>query len=79
MFDTKYIAQFSALMNIVKTFIVILALMCGAILFSSDAARMVISPIERMTGLVKELANGETVPARDFEKETFFENCLFPG
>lgn len=53
-FDTASSSQTSALINILKTFFIMLTLGTGAVLFTRDAQTLVIGPIERMVCLLLE-------------------------
>jgi len=48
LFDTKWAFQMNALLNISKTFFIILVLGLGALFFSRDANQLVLRPLERM-------------------------------
>lgn len=47
-YDVKWAGQLHAILNIAKTFFVILVLGLGALFFSKDANRLVLRPLERM-------------------------------
>lgn len=46
--DVKWDSQFAALLNLLRTAFICLAITAGTILFNRDAARLVLQPIDRM-------------------------------
>eukprot|EP00210_Caulerpa_lentillifera_P001911 g1838.t1 len=67
-YDVKWAAQLHAILNIIKTFFVILVLGLGAMFFSKDANRLVLRPLERMIKTVREIAEnplGRQVVSKD--------------
>jgi class 3 adenylate cyclase len=55
-FDVKSDIQLEAWLSFGKTLLVMIALATGAIMFTRDAERLVIGPIERMVDIVKKLS-----------------------
>lgn len=47
-FDVSWNSRFGAMLNLVRSTFVIVALGCGAVLFNNDSNRLVLRPIERM-------------------------------
>ena len=47
-FDVRWNSRFGAMLNLVRSTFVIVALGCGAVLFNNDSNRLVLRPIERM-------------------------------
>ena len=67
-FDNKAYSQYDGLMNILKTVFVIIVLGFGSLLFTNDAEKLVIQPIERMVTTVTRLAEdplGSVTDAKD--------------
>eukprot|EP00210_Caulerpa_lentillifera_P001909 g1836.t1 len=67
-YEVKWAAQLHAILNIIKTFFVILVLGLGAMFFSKDANRLVLRPLERMIKTVREIAEnplGRQVISKD--------------
>lgn len=52
-YDVKWHSQMNAILNIGRTFFIILVLGVGALLFSKDANVLVLRPLERMIQTVK--------------------------
>ena len=47
-FDVRWNSRFGAMLNLLRSLFVIVALGCGAVLFNNDSNRLVLRPIERM-------------------------------
>lgn len=61
-FSTFYLAQEEAILQIVLTVVVSILLVFGAILFTNDAQRLVLGPIERMMNMVEAVAKNPLQP-----------------
>ena len=48
LFDVKWNSQFNALLNIMRTLFIVVALAAATLLFNRDSDRLVLRPIERM-------------------------------
>ena len=46
--DARWQSQFAALLNLLRTAFICLAITAGTILFNLDAAQLVLRPIDRM-------------------------------
>jgi class 3 adenylate cyclase len=71
-FDNKDVTQNAALLNLIKTLVVMGVLTTAVIAFTNDAAHLVIEPIERMMSTVTKLAENPlstTTKSRSFGNE----------
>lgn len=59
-FDVRWNSRFGAMLNLVRSTFVIVALGCGAVLFNNDSNRLVLRPIERM---LRKVSNPLSPPA----------------
>jgi class 3 adenylate cyclase len=67
-FDFRNFNRFSGMYNIILTLFIIALLTIGASLFSRDAHRLMIQPIERMVRVVRQLADNPLAKLEDEKK-----------
>ena len=70
-FDNRHNTKVEAAMNILKTCFIMFVLTASSIVFASDAERVVIGPIERMTRTIRQLADNPLGAVK--AKKTIFE------
>ena len=62
--DNRYNSKLSAVLRILRTFIVMLILLLGSLYFSQDANKLVLLPIENMMSLVNLIAMTPSIATR---------------
>ena len=71
-FDVRWNSRFGAMLNLVRSTFVIVALGCGAVLFNNDSNRLVLRPIERM---LRKVSNPLSPPALLVEAAVQLHSC----
>ena len=72
-FDIRYDARLSSLLNIMKTIFICVVLTLGSLYFSKDSEELVIKPIEKILDKVKQISNNP-IAASDIKSEKLPEN-----